>query len=316
MNFDIEMIKNIVLNPDIYKVILFGIIAFVISDVLILIFCYLMNLFKPKNKKKEGLSKTNRNKNLNNDKKYNEKLIKLSKTGICYLLGNYELNPAVYAFIYRPLCGIFCIVLFCILSRSFNIISAGVMFLIGYLGFHFVLIYIGKRAEKQIEWDIYRALINIDLRLSTGEYLEDCLHATLSGIMHPRFKEAWEELLKNINDKSKTMSESIQILETRFSSERMSAFCKIIENFLTYGASDGLFEDMNKELNGMVEDSSNRTVKDIKHRYEFSSGYLAIAFIILAFMVYNLNFSDNETINTAIILFLGRINEISGEIMF
>ncbi len=316
---DLELIKNI--TTEVITVTGFGIISFISSMALVLLVNYIMKIFKTEKKEESiNLSKKNRNKKFGDNKKTSEQRIKLSKSGICYIFGNYNMSPAVYSLIIRPLCGLLTAFLYFVLSSMSAGISLSLtflctlifMFVVGDLGLHIVLIYAGKMTERQIEWDIYKALTNIHLRLSTGEYLEDCLTTTAMGSMHPRFREAMDELIKNMHDKSKTMTESIEILKSRFSSERMENFCKILEKFISTGPSDGLFADMNEEINLMVENSSKRTLENIRHRYGFASDYFSIILIIIICMVFNYNFSENETINRGITTLICRVMTLSG----
>ncbi len=283
------------------------VISFVISAYFMLFVCSMVRMLRPKEvkEKKKELQKKNSNRRLNETNKNTEQRIQLSKTGVCFLLGNYDLSPAVYSLGMRPLCGILCMVVYLLITHKFSLVMIP-LFVIGDIGFDIFIKEIGKNQERQIEWDIYKALTNVRIQLTTGSYLEDSLRMVAESAIHPRFAESMEELIKNINDKSKTTSESIAILKTRFSSERVMNFCKILETFITYGPVDNVFKDMEEELKSMITASSERTANDIRHRYSFTAGWMSMIVVIIALMFFDMKFSDNEIVNEGIIsLILG-----------
>ena len=298
-------------------------LSVVCAAIMVLCILYLVKTINPILQKKKaaepvkggGLSKKNRNKRFTEKKTNTIQRQKLSKNGICYRFGDYDLSPARYDFVMRPVFGLITMVFYLLIDQRLSLMVP-VMFFAGYIGIPLFLNWLGKRDEQQIEWDIYKALTNIRLQLACGAYLEDCLHMIADSAIHPRFREAMDELLKNMNNKSLTTADAIKIFESRFSSERMMAFCKILENFITYGSIDGIFDDMNKELDDMIVTSSDRSLSDIRHRYQFVSGWMGMIIFILLLMYFNLLFSDHAVINKGVIQLIQSINTTSGGKIF
>lgn len=285
-------------------------ISFLMAVYLMMFICFMIKILRPEKKdKKEGLSKKNKNRRLVDINKNTEQRIALSKNGICYLTGNYDLTPITYSFIIRPFCGLLTVISYYVLSGKLSYIMI-LLFLAGDIGFDVFIKAHGRGEERQIEWDIYKALTNVRIQLTTGSYLEDSLQMVADGAIHPRFSEAMNELLKNMSDKSKTTAESIEILKTRFCSERVMNFCKILENFITYGQAANIFEDMKSELKDMIDTDAGKTANDIRRRYNFSAGWMSMILLIIGLMIFDLKFGDNEIINNGIIQFILGVEEL------
>lgn len=298
-----------------HQIFYYGVIsgtALVVSFYLMLFLCFLIRQFAPKKtEKKEELSRENKNRKLQESSKNTEQRKNLSENGICYLLGNYDLSPAFYDLFLRPFCGVLVVLFFFLLTKKLSLLMI-LLFFLGDFGLDIFLKHYGKAQEKQIEWDIYKALTNVCLQLNTGSYLEDSLKMAADGAIHPRFSEAMHELVRNMGDKSKTTAESIQILKTRFCSERVMNFCKILETFITYGPVDNVFADMKAELLDMIGSSTNRTAEDIRNRYNFSVGWMCMTTLIICLMAFNIAFSDNPVISNGIIEFINSMMKILG----
>lgn len=308
-----EFLNN---HPIIYDTaadILYGLIAVILSAYLIMFICFFIKSFRPvkEKEKKTELSKKNKNRRLNDTNKNTDQRKKLSSTGVCYMVGNYNLSPAVYDLLMRPGCGVLAVGIYYLLAHRTSVLMP-VIFIIGDIAFNLFVKAIGRNQEKEIEWDIYKALTNVRLQLTTGAYLEDSLRMVAESAIHPRFAEAMQELIKNMNDKSKTTSESIAILKTRFSSERVMNFCKILETFITYGPVDNVFNDMKEELKSMIDTSSKNTANDIRRRYNFSVGWMSMLILIIAVMLFDLKFSDNAIVDNGIVQFIFGIWEMMG----
>ena len=125
-----------------------------------------------------------------------------------------------------------------------------------------------------------------------------------------------DELMRNMADKSMTAADSIEILKTRFSSERTMTFCKILDSMITYGSMDSVCDDMNKELDDMIQTSTGRSVEDIRRRYQFSAGWMSVVIFILVLMYFNLLFSDNEVINSGVTKAVLSFNDALGGKIF
>ncbi len=289
----------------------YGAISFLVSFYLMLFICFMVKTLRPTgtDKKKHELSKKNKNRKLEEGNKNTEQRQALSKNGICYLVGNYNLSPGAYLFLIRPLCGILTVLTYLFITKDVSPIMF-VLFIVGDIGFDLFIKNQGKNEERQMEWDIYKALTNVHIQLTTGAYLEDCLRMIAKGAIHPRFSEAMDELIRNLGDKTKTTSESIEILKTRFSSERIMTFCKILETFITYGPVDNVFNDMKTELKDMMDTGRDRTANDIRHRYNFSAGWMSMLLLIIGLMFFDKKFGDNELISNGIVQFIFGIERL------
>ena len=308
-----EFLNN---NPFIYDMIgdlLYGAMSLILSAYFIMLVCFMVKSFKPAKtkEKKQELSKKNKNRRLNETSKTTDQRKKLSAIGVCYMVGNYNLSPAVYDLLMRPGCGAIAVGIYYLITHRVSVLMP-VIFILGDIGFDLFVKAMGRTQEHQIEWDIYKALTNVRLQLTTGAYLEDSLRMVADSAIHPRFAEAMQELIKNMNDKSKTTSESIAILKTRFSSERVMNFCKILETFITYGPVDNVFNDMKEELKSMIDTSSRNTANDIRHRYNFSVGWMSMLLLIIGIMIFDLKLGNNEIVDNGVVQFILGIWEMLG----
>ncbi|MBR3517857.1 MAG: hypothetical protein IKO10_16265 [Lachnospiraceae bacterium] len=316
------LINTIYSCKDILLTIFYCVLSIVISTIFTLFLLTVIKTLRPvfalaRQKKKTGDNpfKKKRHKRLVEKDTRTIQRIKLSKDGICYRIGDYNLSPAVYDLLLRPAFGLLSAAICFLICREFSAVLL-IMVFYGYIGIPLVLKRRGKQDERQIEWDIYKALTNIRLQLACGAYMEDCLKMAAKGAIHPRFREAMDELMRNMADKSMTAADSIEILKTRFSSERTMTFCKILDSMITYGSMDSVCDDMNKELDDMIQTSTGRSVEDIRRRYQFSSGWMSMVIFILVLMYFNLLFSDNEVINSGVTKAVLSFNDALGGKIF
>lgn len=228
----------------------------------------------------------------------------LSNTGIMYRFGNYRLTPLFYHGVYRVLAA----VLAGGISFVFGGILAGATALfVGYLAVDWCFNWWNKRDILEIEKEIYYTYVNLRIQLYSGRYLNDCLTTVQKEIKNERYKEAFDELIKNSKDKSKTMEESVDIFRTRFKSDHINKLCDVLSTLIWYGAVDQAKDLMEKEIAGFVESSSVRKVSKLKKQYDFAMQWLDMCTFIALAQFFFLKFGEHEQVTNVITGIIGTL---------
>ena len=190
--------------------------------------------------------------------------MKLSKMGIAYRVGNYDLNPSWYI---MARCTVGCIVVFVIyaITRKVTpIILIG--FVIGFIGLDFYYKKENDADNKDMIMDLYNTYANLKIQLNSGIYITDSLAYSYNVAHNKRYKEALGELILNMADKTIPMEKAIDIFKNRFDSREIDKLCAMLHNYAQYGANDSYTADIMSELNSIITASTLGAEHDIESK--------------------------------------------------
>jgi len=173
--------------------------------------------------------------NLSKSKKLKSSKLRLSQYGIMYRMKTYDLSPASYIMArigFGILAGLFTNIIF-----GTILIAILVGFFV-YFGIDMLFVKLNKADNTDMLIDLCTIYATIDIQTRSGIYIGDCLEYACEMIKNQRLKEAMEELVLNISDKTVTMTEAIDIFQSRFYSKNIRKLCTMLDNFITYGANE------------------------------------------------------------------------------
>ena len=242
-------------------------IAFSVSTFL-LVFRFLKNTMHSGEKMISSLDKRYKQKGeMGKEKK------KLSKYGIMYRFGNYNLIPAKYE-TFRIFIGI--VVVFVLMLFDIGLLSI-LGFPVGYFGIDFILKRMNNSDNEAMAMDIYNTYANLKIQLSSGVFLGDCLEYTYKIVQNKRYKEALGEFVLNFADKTLTSVEAIEIFRNRFQSKEIDKLCSMMEMFVQYGISENYIQDIMTEIQSILTADSMRA----EHLVEQKTGFVTFGFFLL-----------------------------------
>ena len=199
--------------------------------------------------------------------------LRLSKLGICYRLGDYNLNPSKYVILRSVAAILVMLVLILLGAKAFSVLGLPV----GYIGVDFLFKALNKRDNDKLSLDICNTYSNLKIQLSSGIYLGDCLDYTYGIAQNKRYKEALKELVLNFSDKTKTSSEAIEIFKNRFSCREIDKLCSMLNGFAQYGISENYLKDMVREIQSLLAADASKT----QHSIESKTGVITFGFFAI-----------------------------------
>ena len=205
---------------------------------------------------------------------------KLSKMGVCYRFGDYNLNPSKYIML-RIFWGVvFSAVLFLGGAKYFSVLG----FPVGFYGVPLLFRWLNKRDNVAMFEDIYSTYSNLKIQLNSGVYIGDCLDYIYTTVKNKRYAEAMKELILNFSDKTLTSSEAIEIFRNRFESREIDKLCNMMTGFVQYGISEAYLNDIMREVESLMSAQAERAKSNI----EGKSGFVNFCFfaLIIAMVIY------------------------------
>lgn len=206
----------------------------------------------------------------------------LSKMGISYRFGNYDLKPSNYIIV-RIFVGVIVAAILLLLTNQFLPMCIG--FPIGYFGINALFQLLNKRDNADMSLDVYNTYANLKIQLSSDVYINECLEYTYKITKNERYRTALKELLLNFSDKTITSSEAINIFRNRFSSKSIDQLCSMITSFVEYGLSDAYLDGIMFEATQLLEADATKTQQDI----ETKTGLITFAFFVLVIAMVGIN---------------------------
>lgn len=189
---------------------------------------------------------------------------KLSKIGIAYRVGNYDLNPSWYI---MARCAVGCIAMFfvyAVMKRITPIMLIG--FAVGFFGLDFYYKKENEADNKAMIMDLYNTYANLKIQLNSGIYMTDSLAYSYNVAQNKRYKEALGELILNMADKTIPMEKAITIFKNRFDSVEIDKLCAMLHNYSQYGTNDSYAADIMSELNSIITASTLGAEHDIESK--------------------------------------------------
>lgn len=224
----------------------------------------------------------NIDKNIQKKGEMSKKQLFMSKTGIMYRFGKYDLKPSDY-FLVRLLSGILVSAVLYLLAETFTVVVVG--FPIGYLGINTFFKILNNRDNEEMTIDIYNTYANLKIQLSAGIYIGECLEYSYRITKNERYREALKELLLNFSDKTITSSEAIEIFRNRFDSREIDQLCAMISSFVEYGLSDSYLDGIMFEVQQLLESDAAKAQQNI----ESKTGFITFAFFVLIVILVAVN---------------------------
>lgn len=205
--------------------------------------------------------------------------LKLSKNGIMYRLGNYNMGPSRYILI-KVFGGVLvALIAYLLGAKAFCILGIPA----GYFITEGLFIYLNKRDNDNMLMDIFNTYSNLKIQLTSGIYLGDCLDYTYGIVNNKRYKEALKEFILNFSDKTKTSAEAIAIFKSRFNNKNIDKLCSMLLGFTQYGINEAYLNDIMHEIQSLLTAEKERT----KHYIESKTGFITFGFftLVIVFVV-------------------------------
>lgn len=217
----------------------------------------------------------NIDKNIQKKGEMKGKQLYMSKIGIMYRFGRYDLKPSDYILV-RILCGILVAAIVYLIQNEVSLfVAIGIP--IGYFGIDILFKSMNKRDNEDMTIDIYNTYANLKIQLSAGIYISECLEYSYKITKNERYREALKEMLLNFSDKTITSSEAVEIFRNRFDSREIDQLCSMITSFIDYGLSDSYLDGIMYEVQQLLEADAVKAQQDI----ESKTGFITFAFFVL-----------------------------------
>jgi Flp pilus assembly protein TadB len=211
-----------------------------------------------------------------------EKQLYMSKTGIMYRFGKYDMKPSDYTIV-RVLCGL--LVMAVIYLLFLNPVASIIGIPLGYIGIDLLFRYMNKRDNEEMMMDIYNTYANLKIQMTSGVYICDCLEYTFKIVKNERYKDAMRELILNFSDKTITSSEAVEIFRNRFNYREIDKLCAMIESFADYGISETYLNEIMFTAKELLEADAIKT----QHEIESKVGVITFAFFVLVVILVGIN---------------------------
>ena len=192
---------------------------------------------------------------------------RLSKLGIMYRFGDYNMNPSKYE-ILRLFIGLLVTAILFLLDIGLGVFSL-LGLPVGYFATDYVFKKLNASDNESMSMDIYNTYANLKIQLTAGVYLGDCLEYTYKIVQNKRYKEALREFILNFSDKTLTSTETIEIFRNRFQSKEIDKLCSMMEMFVQYGVSENYLQDIMTEIQSILSADSIRAENGIEQKTGF-----------------------------------------------
>lgn len=222
--------------------------------------------------------------------KPNKIQLKLSKNGTMYHLHNFSLSPIVFylgVFISSIMIG--CISFF--ITKS--LIASIVCSVLTYIGVLFIFEELNRIDNQNILSDICNIYTILNIDISSGKYINDCLKHIQETVNNYRLKVAFNELIQNLKNRNTTIDESLILFNDRFNSKDLIKLSGYINQMIKNGINEEITIKLSKEAGQIIADINKNSAKKAKTHIGLIANLfivITIAFV-LCFFVYNFNLS-------------------------
>lgn len=212
----------------------------------------------------------------------------LSKQGIMYRVGNYNMNPSWYVCA-RLGVGVLVGLLMYALGNNLVLLLLGVP--LGFVATNMYFKAQNQSDNKAIMMDLYNTYANLKIQMASGIYLTQSLEYSHKVAQNDRYREALGELILNLSDKTISMQRSVEIFKNRFDSREIDKLCALLHNCVVYGISDSYANDIMGEIQGIILASTLESEHDIESKADFVNFiFFALIILLVAYTVFT-NFS-------------------------
>lgn len=206
----------------------------------------------------------------------------LSKLGIMYRLKDYNLSPSKYI-ILRVFCAVFFgFAAYLLIGKHFGVIGASSI--AGYFLCDLYFRHKNKEDNKALLNDIFNIYLTLKIQLSSNIYIINSLLSAKDIIASKRLKEALDELITNLSDKTISYSDSVKQFKDRFDSEEINNLCAFLLSYISYGVSEKYLKDVMSEVNEIATEAAMQQ----EHKIETKVGMVAFLYFvsILTIVIY------------------------------
>lgn len=242
-------------------------IAIIISAVLVSIsaFFVLKLFFEQLVSKASGIEANMQsllNENIKKRKQYGKMQKKLARLGIMYYLHNYQLSPGYYILIkgiVAILGGVLSVILF-----QFHVLYVVIGCVLGYYAPDFYFNLKNRSDNKEIDRDIYKVYITLNISLSSNIYIVDALLKAASNIENKRFKSELLFLSDALAKKEIRTEDAVDAFEERFDSPTIKSFSNLISTYFVYGQNEHYATDLMDTVVNTAKAQALRDQADIE----------------------------------------------------
>ena len=220
------------------------------------------------------------NKNLKKRLSYGPKQKELAKLGIMYRLNDYDLTPGRYAIIKLIVSAV--LVLLDILLFGTNPLYIVIAAIFGYFLLDFYYKHENKSDNDEIERDINRVYIVLNVSLNSNIYIVDALVQAAEVARCDRLKKELMILSQNLSQKSILAEEAIQTFSNHFDSSTIRSFCNLLRAYFLYGDTDSYSKDL---VNSVANSAKAQAIKDQNDMENKGQALTMAFFVIIIFAV-------------------------------
>lgn len=220
------------------------------------------------------------NKNLKKRLSYGPKQKELAKLGIMYRLNDYDLTPGRYAIIKSIASAV--LVLLDILLFGTNPLYIVIAAILGYFLLDFYYKHENKSDNDEIERDINRVYIVLNVSLNSNIYIVDALVQAAEVARCDRLKKELMILSQNLSQKSILAEEAIQTFSNHFNSSTIRSFCNLLRAYFLYGDTDSYSKDL---VNSVANSAKAQAIKDQNDMENKGQALTMAFFVIIIFAV-------------------------------
>ena len=148
---------------------------------------------------------------------------------------------------------------------------------------------------------MYSTLTYLRIGLLSDSYFDDIMSRLPNICISERYKNALNQLIADLDDKSKTTADAINNFKTYFSGDIFKEMCDIIFSFISYGKEDLVFKNIDETCEAIIKLNSHRLIKKVGKRYDFSSAWIGMASFTVICIVFFERFANIPVVNDFII---------------
>lgn len=197
-----------------------------------------------------------------------------------YRLNDYDLTPGRYAIIKLIVSAV--LVLLDILLFGTNPLYIVIAAILGYFLLDFYYKHENKSDNDEIERDINRVYIVLNVSLNSNIYIVDALVQAAEVARCDRLKKELMILSQNLSQKSILAEEAIQTFSNHFDSSTIRSFCNLLRAYFLYGDTDSYSKDL---VNSVANSAKAQAIKDQNDMENKGQALTMAFFVIIIFAV-------------------------------
>ena len=208
---------------------------------------------------------------------YSKQQRHMSKIGVMYQFGDYNMSPGAYIFIRLGIGVLVGLILFDVTKSPLS--ALGIF--AGYVAVEWVFGLLNTANNEDLMMDLYNTYANLKIQLDAGIYIAQCLEYIARGVQNDRYKAALSELVLNMSDKTISMQEAIDTFQNRFESADIDKLCNLLSNVVNYGTDKSYTSD----IMGEVQNSIAASTLKAEHDVEQKAGVINFAFFTVVIFI-------------------------------